>query len=247
MSRMDRVKRMILIDPAASPKSNSTMPPSIHSSQERVNNTLKMREINALDKQLLDVINNHNLSDEEKVATYNQTLSKFQGVFNKKNEFTDAVKSPAVNREVPAKLNDQLILAPIPKVYQNKARNLLNFLLDKPSFLVSSDGDVNINGKSLDNANITDLLNKAVNPKHTLGNDLSGWDSFRTYLQERKSPRSLFNPTATKLSKEKNVTEITETPIKARGSKKRLGVKETKDTKSGKQSKRQQAPAWLPY
>ena len=181
---MDKVRRMILVDPAVRP---------LHPEKERVDQDLKKRELYSLDKELLDIINNNELSSDTKVEQYNQTLAKYLDVHKSR-------RLPAIHDTRPALTNSavkdnpidqQLVVAPIPKVYQNKAKNLLNFLVSKDDFIMRADGALTIKDETVDDANITDLLNKAVNPKSKLQDNLVGWNAFKQYLIDRNSPKSL--------------------------------------------------------
>lgn len=174
---MDRVKHMILIDPESKKTTNNSI-------QQRVNNSIRIREIQSLDKNLQDIINNDTLTDDAKVTFYNQTFSKFRDLYKKKDLPVEPIETVGLKQNSSNVMSDQLFLAPIPKLYQNKARNLLNFLRSKAGFNIGENGDLSINGQGLSESNITDLLNKAVNPRNKLREDLAGWDTFKSYLQE---------------------------------------------------------------
>ena len=112
---MDKVRRMILVDPAVRP---------LHPEKERVDQDLKKRELYSLDKELLDIINNNELSSDTKVEQYNQTLAKYLDVHKSR-------RLPAIHDTRPALTNSavkdnpidqQLVVAPIPKCIKIKLK-----------------------------------------------------------------------------------------------------------------------------
>ena len=103
----------------------------LHREKERVDQDLKQRELYSLDKESLDLL--PAIHDTRPALT------------------NSAVKDNQIDQ--------QLVVAPLPKVYQNKAKNLLKFIVSKDDFLMRADGALSIKDATVDDANITDLLN----------------------------------------------------------------------------------------
>ena len=55
---------------------------------------------------------------------------------------------------------------------------------------VFDNGEIAIKSEKIPNSNISDLLNKAINPYHKV-DQLAGWEKFQSLLKETNVPRSL--------------------------------------------------------
>ena len=179
---MEKVKKMILIDPTSEKNVNAMATKT--NTPERLMTPIK-REISELDGNLLEIINNSDLNEEEKVTWYNQTLAKFQKLYNMKRQ------SP-INADVRSEKSpsSDLKLWGIPPQYTKKAQTLLDFIQTKTDLDVGVNGNVAINGQQIANSNIVDLIHKAVTPRSRL-HSLQGWQEFKKFLEKNNTPQSM--------------------------------------------------------
>lgn len=202
------------------------------------NKPIISKEIEGLDKMMVDIIKNASLTDEQKVDAYNQALSKFQSL---KQEVGFNKLLPNVEprgQEIRASNQYDPVMG-VPKPYKSKAIKVLDTLLENNKLSFNDKGEVNINGEKFDSSNISDLLNSAVNPKAKYEN-LNGWSKCYRLIKQENLPKSLlYTPascsasvatapdtvgktrTATKLATERIVLAPYDSPKKSKGKKNR--------------------------
>lgn len=191
---MDHAKKFYLVDSSKHLHNDGYQ----FSSKERTQ-TLEQREIRNLDKRMLDVVNNANLSEEQKVSEYNKLLTEFQSArdlsshgaskpFNqtRSNENQKNLSEPSSNHS----LNQYNPMLGITKPYQSKAGKLLELLNSTTRFNVAENGEMIIDKKRIPHSNISDALNKAVNPQNRLG-VIPGWNEFASFLNDSNPPQTL--------------------------------------------------------
>lgn len=228
---MEYAKKMMLVDPAS-----SNVIPSKDILKERLQTPAK-RELGNLDKEMLQVLHSYNLSDYEKVHQYNQILSKFQmandTTHRSNTEVTQIDQPPTQNIE---SFSKYLPLNTIPKQYKQKANVLMDILKNSNTITWDSIGTPIIEGRKIVNDNITDYINKAVNPRVKLDN-LSEWDKFKTQLQKLNIPKTLLS--------EKAINEVN---INKESNRLAQQMTERTDRKSkGVRSRKKKANPWIPY
>lgn len=157
---------------------------------------LPTRELHQLDSAMLDIVNTPSMSQEEKVKKYNSILTEFQSVAHYNNppriQDSKVVDKPSPEAKPPT-------LDPIlgvPTLYKRKAENLMTFLKQKNQLSVSDKGEVIIKDEKIDKSNVTDILNKAVNPKSNLKQP-TGWTKFQELMEENNVPKSMVSSTLT--------------------------------------------------
>lgn len=200
------------------------------------NKSLISKEIEGLDKKMVDIIKNTSLTDEQKVDAYNQVLSKFQSL-KQEVGFNKALPNVEPRGQEIKASNQYDPVMGVPKPYKSKAIKVLDSLLENNKLSYNDKGEVNINGEKFDSSNISDLLNTAVNPKVKYEN-LNGWTAFHRLIKQENLPKSLLhtpasrNPpvattsetvgktrTAKKLATERTVITPYDSPKKAKGKK----------------------------
>lgn len=145
---------------------------------------LQKRELHGLDRLMLDIVNDTTLSEEEKVKKYNSALTEFQatvGYVPKPPGF------PPQRESSPPRYDSTL---GIPITFQKKAKNLLSYLTKGGDFSISDKGEIMIKGSKKLGSNISDILNRAVNPKSKLTQPIA-WAEFKKLLEEKNAPRSM--------------------------------------------------------
>lgn len=187
---LQEAKKFYLID--------ASQIPSAELSGERLQ-PLAKRELHKLDRLMLEIANSEDLSQLQKVNEYNKVLSEFQYI-------EDKVRGHAINAPVPVAPTEPNVqikdsydpLLGISQPYHNKAKQLLSLLHRSQDFDISSTGEIILKKEKIPDSNISDILNKAVNPRIKLKN-VAGWDKFHSFLMQQHPPKSLL---AAKLQKD---------------------------------------------
>lgn len=151
---------------------------------------LRTKEIRGLDTQMQEIVNDQSLSEREKVLRYNSTLTEFQ---NLSKEKTVAFREPTKKVNIPTVSDDNTYdeLAGVPKIYHSKAKTLLKIL--KPQDLqISKNGEVTIGKEKISGSNISDFLNKTVNP-NARSHSPAGWTRFQSLLKDSNVPQMLMS------------------------------------------------------
>ena len=149
------------------------------------------REKKRLDLLMLEVLNNDTLSEDEKVREYNRILMQFQSLEKQSPTNTSYPSStirPQSHDQQEKSAYDPLIA--VTKQYRNQADSLLSLLKKSNNFSIAGTGEVIINDEKLEGSNISDMLNKAVNPKSKL-TDIPGWNKFYDFMRDQNLPKSL--------------------------------------------------------
>ena len=186
---MTDAKKLILLDP-----SNINRLADLFQTTNQRLQPLRTREIHELDTNMLKIINDKSLTDQEKVDKYNSTLAEFQTM--SKVKIIPPAPKPEKNHTDRGDNNNttsvQQELTGIPKTYHDKAKSLLRLLKSSPDVQVSENGEVTIGEKTIRGSNITDFLNKAVNPNAKI-QSLAGWAQFQSVLKEGNIPQTLLS------------------------------------------------------
>lgn len=185
---MSEAKKFLLVD-----QSNIERIRDLLSSNKRLE-PLPKREVYQLDKEMLKIIEDPFLSEPDKVKKYNAVLTGFQTVLDKVNESSNAIKrSTDQPKAIPrVKTSDYNPILGVSKPYKNKAKDLME-LLNNSDLRINDNGEVNIGDYPLSGSNISDLLNKTVNPS-AKNQSVPGWESFRTYISSLNIPQALLSP-----------------------------------------------------
>lgn len=190
---MSEAKKYMLLDPSnidkmahllGKSKENGDSSPG-PSTGERLA-PIKQRETYNLDKKMLDIINNKVLTEEQKVKAYNQALIEFKSLITDKVSTSVSITAPEKGETTLEKvtsptpdINIDPLITGVPPKFQKKASALLRYLMNSKKLVVTSSGNVVIGGQSIHDSNITDLINKSVNPI-TPKYHVPGWDSFHS-------------------------------------------------------------------
>lgn len=241
---MSEAKKFMLIEPDHVQAFSKLVQRQLNSRDQ----LLPHKELSQLDKNMLEIINESNVSNSEKVRRYNQALAEYQSL----NEMTARpVKRDTEDGQVKiageTEETQPYSLIGIPKPYQIKAQNLLQALLDSTNITVNSKGEVSIDGSLIPGSNATDLVHGAVNQKFKR-DKLKGWQRFKDLFQRANVPRSMLG---NHVFAEDNIKDTPKSkPVTPSSSLKRKTSRRI-FTQSGNRksltSKKAKSPAWLPY
>ena len=151
------------------------------------------RELNRLDQQMLDTVNDQSLSEEDRVAKYNKALAEFQQlrtVASAPSKLQDKSKDQS---SATSSNDHNPLVGIIPVIYQKKAEQLLKLISRAGGIKLDEKGSIISDRLYERAANITDLLNKAVNPKFSSKKLVKSWDTFQQMLADLQVPRSLLS------------------------------------------------------
>lgn len=190
---MSEAKKYLLIDASNANQISKLLSANENLASQRLLPPLT-REITNLDKTMAEIAKDQTLTIDERVDRYEKNLSNYLNLRSLSNR--PALPQP----ELQPKLNPENTVSNdnvenhiigIPKPYKNKAKLLYAYLGRLP-ISVSELGEVTINGKSIKNSNISDLLNASVNArwgdKYT-----SGWNQFQEFMKDNNVPMSLLS------------------------------------------------------
>lgn len=158
------------------------------------------KELKHLDRLLLEIINNNTLSEEEKVVKYNKVLAEFQSVSKEaikpilKKSIVEAPKQAETTEVKKSTYNPTI---GITQRYKSKAETLMSLLRGSGAIDVSNTGEVIIKNEKIPYSNISDLLNKAINPQYNIDRT-PGWEKFESLLTDLNVPQSLLGKAKSK-------------------------------------------------
>ena len=127
------------------------------------------------DKRMSDILERSDLGDDEKQKLYNMDMQRFLELRQQKNsqvptvrfapniqEGNEAIPPEPLEAQLPQSSEDDIV-ANLPKTHRTRAIRLLNRLKARPDVITWDDtGQVNIEGETIPNPNITDLVSDAM-------------------------------------------------------------------------------------
>lgn len=147
-------------------------------------------KLSRLDGEMTTILNQANLDDETKASAYSQVLSKYMST---KNQYARPTSIPII--DVPSKTTSSnatdLQLTPIPRPYKKKAQSLVDHIEKSPNISWNQRNEIIIDGETLANSNIIDLIDDLVRPKSK--RDPRGIHDFVQALKKDNIPESLIN------------------------------------------------------
>jgi hypothetical protein len=193
---------------------------------------------------MLAVVNNADLSPETKVNQYNQALADVT---------SKPIKTKPDEKQAQDETRDSIItqtLTGIPKMYKGKADNLIKVLLNSKRFGIQESGEVSIEGDVIPQSNVTDLINKAVNPRFTQ-QKLTGWTEKIDFFKKANVHKSLLGSHVPSLTDHispplSSKSYITVTPVRRKEL--TASARNSQAERSRRKTKKPAiSPAWVPY
>lgn len=140
-----------------------------------------------LDQNMQNMLNTSNLPPDLKHKQYNQMMHRYQTMrdqeMNKSFPINVTKMEAGVSSTIPA---DDIIEA-LPKSFKNKGRMLLSHIKRTKNITADDQGQVVVNGKTIEGSNITDLVFDYVRPRKGWGP--TGWKEFGKALKQTNVPR----------------------------------------------------------
>ena len=217
---MEHARKMVLVDPRMLDTLRSPPLPT---------DTLG-RKVQALDDEMMDILDRKDLDDRTKVTLYNQVLQRYNVLSDKHvkeptrvitvNEsgtkaretaaagvgVEGAVGAPATTSEIEADVVDT-----VPKTMQGKARRLMERM--KRDIAWTARGELIHEGVPVAGSNVVDLVNDLLRKRKT---DPTGWQPFARQLRAMNLPMELVGNVTRRAYIRQATTPPTSTPSRRR-------------------------------
>ncbi len=187
---MEYAKKMALVEPRLLERLQQQQ----HYSKPSIVDTT----LHKLDQDMQDVLNRKDISSEQKLDQYNETLQKYLMYTQKKEPMKiqllqqnpDLATAAVENKDSPTESQlESEIIETAPKLLQTKAKLLLKRLRNDPNISWNNRGELVYKGDTVQNTNINDLVQDALRSrKHYVPR---GWQTFATALRESNVPQDL--------------------------------------------------------
>ena len=141
------------------------------------------RSISTLDRDMQNILQRTDLSDEEKIHQYNQILQRYL-------QYQDHLRAPNIPPPMSITKNmEQEVLSTIPKTMRRKAENLLERVKRQSNLGWNERGELLFNGEVIQGTNIVDLVNDMVRQRKSF--QPHGWREFARALRQDNVPQDL--------------------------------------------------------
>ncbi len=157
------------------------------------------KALNTLDQDMQDILNRTDISSEEKLNQYNQTLHKYLTYDQKREpmkiqvvQTKNAENNATVEAVEPVQEKDDIeeeIIETAPKLLQNKAKLLLKRLKKDPNISWNSRGELVYKGDVVSHTHINDLVQDVLRSRKL--HVPHGWQTFASALKESNIPQDL--------------------------------------------------------
>ena len=211
---MEHARKMALVDPRMLDTLRSPPPPT---------NTLG-KKVQALDDEMMTILDRKDLDDRTKVTLYNQVLQRYNVLSDK--HVKEPVRVVAVNgseARAGAGVTEEAVGAPatsgieadvvdtVPKTMQAKARRLMEHM--KRNISWTARGELIHEGVPVAGSNVVDLVNDLLHKRKT---DPTGWQPFARQLRAMNLPMELVGNVARRDYIRQATTMMTPTPGRRR-------------------------------
>ena len=145
-------------------------------------------KISRLDQELTAILQNENLDDDTKLSEYSQVLERY---LSARKQYSRPTPVPVVEEAIPP--GQKLELDSLPKKHQKKAELLLERIRRSPSVGWNSRQELVIDGKTIPDTNIVDLIDDVTRP--TSRREPKAIEDFVRALKKDNVPRTLVSNT----------------------------------------------------
>ena len=197
---MEHARKMALVDPRMLDTLRSPPPQT---------DTLG-KKVQALDDEMMTILDRKDLDDRTKVTLYNQVLQRYNVLSDKHaKEPTRAVGAPATTATSGIEAD---VVDTVPKTMQGKARRLMEHL--KRDIAWTARGELIHEGVPVAGSNVVDLVNDLLRKRKT---DPTGWQPFARQLRAMNLPMELVgNVTRRAYIRQATTPTMTSTPGRRR-------------------------------
>lgn len=176
---MENAKKMIIISPDDLQR--------IQSQQNQVKPSGNRHDtVSELDREMLSLLNNKDLSDQDKWSQYQQVLQRYLHFASQKRK---PVQIPVIDLETQKHktLNTDELVETFTKTYKSDAKNLLRHIGKRHEKIDWDDnGTLFINGEIVPNTNIIDLLHDIIRVRKAT--QPQGWKQMIHALKDISTP-----------------------------------------------------------
>jgi len=151
------------------------------------------QSMSRLDQEMRNILDRGELSEDEKVKHYQQTLSKYLTMKSQKQHEASKPIQVQLTTTPGAKTDNDHIEAEIvkttPKTLKRRAQALIDRIKSSPILDWNEKGELVYNGESIPNTHIVDLVNDVIRKRRNF--EPTGWQVFAQGLKEDHAPRDL--------------------------------------------------------
>ena len=134
--------------------------------RQRLESSPIMSNMMYADKKMSDILQQDDMSDNEKQKLYNANMERYLEFRRQKDSQIPTARTSDTKEEQQqpeSLLSDSAVIEPIPKYIRPRANALLNRLKARPDVITwDKTGQIKIEGQSIPNSNISDLVSDAL-------------------------------------------------------------------------------------
>ncbi len=188
---MQYAKKMALVDPR--------LVESLLPRVDQSSSTPRSRVLSSLDSDMKDILERSDLSEREKVASYNQLLSRYNTIEAARaaqpvrvsvvnSGETPAVPvAPAAAAPSASEAIEREIVASMPKTLKEKTRLLIEKMKADPLSRWNDRGEFVYDGKAIAGSNMVDLVNDLMRTRSKTTAPV-GWREFGLHMKDMNIP-----------------------------------------------------------
>ena len=217
---MEHARKMVLMDPRLLDTLRSPPPPPPPPSTDTLG-----KKVQALDDEMMTILDRKELDDRTKVTLYNQVLQRYNALSDKHVKapvrvvsLNESMSAAAPSGVEPGPVVEGTVGAPssgietdvvdtVPKTMQVKARRLMEHL--KRDIAWTARGELIHEGVPIVGSNMVDLVNDLLCKRKT---DPIGWQPFARQLRAINLPMELFGNASKRAYIRQATTTTTATP-----------------------------------
>jgi hypothetical protein len=142
------------------------------------------------DIQMSHILQHPDLDDDEKQKLYNASMERYLELRRQKDSQVPTVRFAPIKEEKNVSLPDAMVVETVPKRMRERATAIMNRLKTRPDIITwDNTGQVKIEGESIPQSNISDLVSDAVRARKNF--TPSGSKEFFRALSKMNMPKDL--------------------------------------------------------
>ena len=141
--------------------------------------------LDTLDKKMQTILEREDLSADERLKLYDQSLYRYLNVYDDYRPRPVAVAPEPVKQD----LDDDEILDSIPKTMKSKAQLLLKKMKTNRDITWNEKGELKYKDKTVQGSNVVDLVNDVLRKRKYF--NPQGWEIFGEAVREANVPQDL--------------------------------------------------------
>ena len=138
-------------------------------------------------KRLSGVLDDPNMTSNQKVKSYHQTMQPYMDDYEKM--VRPVALGPTASGETTTKPREpvNVLMAGMPDSYKLPTKSFISYLEQNPRITWTSDGTLAIEGTEVPGSNLVDVVNYAVRKRKAVSEPI-GWAPFNAFLKRNNAP-----------------------------------------------------------